>query len=67
LGQNVAVERVEIHWPSGAVERLSLPSVDRFYVVEEGKGIVPSLYDRLAQKPQNESLSGSDKGPAAGK
>jgi enediyne biosynthesis protein E4 len=42
LGQNAAVERVEIHWPSGAAERLTLPAVDRFYAIEEGKGVVPA-------------------------
>ena len=47
LGQNTTVQTVEIHWPSGAVEHFTLPAVDRFYAVEEGKGIVPSVYDRL--------------------
>ena len=40
LGDAVKVEGVEIHWPSGAVERLGLPAVDRYYPVEEGRGIV---------------------------
>jgi hypothetical protein len=40
LGGAVKVESVEIHWPSGAIERLSLPAVDRFYSVEEGRGVV---------------------------
>jgi hypothetical protein len=39
LGKSTEVEGVEIHWPSGAVERLKLPAVDRFYSVEEGRGI----------------------------
>jgi len=34
LGTSTAVEGVEIHWPSGAVERLKLPAVDRFYSVD---------------------------------
>jgi enediyne biosynthesis protein E4 len=64
LGQNAVVERVEIHWSSGAVERLTVPAVDRFYAVEEGKGIVPSVYDQPGQKPQNDGLSVPDKVPA---
>jgi len=48
LGASSRVDRVEIHWPSGKVERLTPPAVDRFYAVEEGKGIVPSVYDHMA-------------------
>ena len=29
----------EIHWPDGAVEKISLPTVDRIFTVEEGRGI----------------------------
>jgi hypothetical protein len=43
LGEATAVERVEIHWPSGTVEKVSLPAVDRIYSVEEGRGIVSEL------------------------
>jgi hypothetical protein len=39
LGDAATVDAVEIHWPSGAVEHVSLPSVDRFFVIEEGKGV----------------------------
>jgi len=39
LGRCSTVDQVEIHWPSGKVEKLALPRVDRFYTVEEGKGI----------------------------
>jgi hypothetical protein len=53
LQDAVRVDGVEIHWPSGAVDRLTLPAVDRFYVVEEGKGIVRNLLDgpQTAGKP----------------
>jgi len=50
LGQTTAVESVEVRWPSGAVEHVSLPGVDRIYVVEEGKGIVASVYDAIAKR-----------------
>jgi hypothetical protein len=48
LGESSKVEDVEIHWPSGAVQHVALPRVDRFFAIEEGKGIVPSVYDRPA-------------------
>jgi hypothetical protein len=47
LGDATSVDKVEIHWPSGAVEPVSVPSVDRYFVVEEGKGLVPSVYDSM--------------------
>ena len=50
LNDATMVESVEIHWPSGAVEKLKLPGVDRIYAIEETKGIVPSVYDAIAQK-----------------
>jgi hypothetical protein len=53
LGKNASVEDVEIHWPSGKVEHLKLPGVDRFYAIEEGKGIVPSVYDTANSKPKH--------------
>ncbi len=43
LGDSTTVDEVEIHWPSGAIEKLKLPSVDRIFTVEEGKGITGEL------------------------
>jgi hypothetical protein len=40
LADAVAVDDVEIHWPSGAVEHLKLSSIDRIFTVQEGKGVV---------------------------
>jgi len=40
LGAATKVDRVEIHWPSGAKEEITIPAVDRIYTVKEGKGIV---------------------------
>ena len=40
LGAATKVDRVEIHWPSGAKEEIAIPAVDRIYTVKEGKGIV---------------------------
>ena len=47
LGQSTTVDGVEIHWPSGVKEKVSLPSVDRYFILEEGKGIVPGVYDSM--------------------
>lgn len=49
IGDSTKVDEVEIHWPSGQMEHVDLPSVDRFFEIEEGKGIVPSVYDSIAQ------------------
>ena len=40
LGDATKVDSVEIHWPSGHVEKLSISAVDRFYTIQEGRGIV---------------------------
>ena len=49
LGQTVKVDSLEVRWNSGLVEHVSLAGVDRFFVVEEGKGVVPSVYDAIAK------------------
>ena len=41
--------KLEVRWPSGFVEQVSLPGIDRFYAIEETKGIVPSVYDNMTQ------------------
>jgi hypothetical protein len=45
LGDSDKVDRVEIHWPSGQVETMALPFVDRVYTVAEGKGIIAAMCD----------------------
>src|SRR6201994_1706771 len=40
LGKHTRAEKVEVTWPSGAKEALTNLTVDRFYVVQEGKGVV---------------------------
>jgi enediyne biosynthesis protein E4 len=47
IGAATAVSKLEIHWPSGFVEQVPLPTVDRIYAIEEGKGVVPSVYDNM--------------------
>ncbi|HTY83470.1 MAG TPA: CRTAC1 family protein [Silvibacterium sp.] len=43
IADAATVDGLEIHWPSGAVEKLNLPSVDRIFTVMEGKGIIAEL------------------------
>jgi hypothetical protein len=50
IGDATSVDAVEVRWPSGRVEPVTLPSVDRFFVIEEGKGVIPSVYDNLAKE-----------------
>ncbi len=42
LGDAAKVDEIEIHWPSGAVEKLSSVSANRSIQVREGEGIVKS-------------------------
>jgi hypothetical protein len=43
LGDATSVDKAEIHWPGGAVETVHLPSVDRIFIIEQGKGITSAL------------------------
>jgi enediyne biosynthesis protein E4 len=43
LGDSKDAGNVEIHWPSGAVETVRLPAVDRIYTISEDHGIIGSL------------------------
>ena len=38
LGQATAVDSIEVHWPSGTVEKFVAPGVDRILTLTEGKG-----------------------------
>ena len=37
LGKATSVDSLEIHWPSGAIEKIESPGIDRIITVEEGK------------------------------
>jgi len=63
LGAITAVDKVEIRWPDGVKETYTLPSVDRIYAIEEGKGLVPSVYDAIA----TDLAAGKAKSTHAGK
>ncbi|MFZ0744496.1 MAG: CRTAC1 family protein [Terracidiphilus sp.] len=43
LGEAARVDAVEIHWPSGKKQTVTLPAVDRIYTITEGKGITAAL------------------------
>ena len=41
LGAAERIDRIEIHWPSGLKQALTVPALDQIFTVTEGKGIVP--------------------------
>jgi hypothetical protein len=43
LGDATDAGTAEIHWPSGAVEKIKLPAVDRIYTITEGAGITGAM------------------------
>jgi enediyne biosynthesis protein E4 len=43
LGDATDAGSAEIHWPSGLVETVKLPAVDRIFTIAEGEGITASL------------------------
>ncbi len=58
LGNATDPGTAEIHWPSGAVERLTLPAVDAIFTVIEGKGITEVA---CGAQPCDKSLLGRAK------
>jgi hypothetical protein len=38
LGQATTVDALEVHWPSGKVEKFAIPNVDRIVTLTEGQG-----------------------------
>ncbi len=45
LGSLDKVDQLETRWPSGTVEKVTLPAVDRIYTITEGKGITGAMCD----------------------
>ncbi|HEY0760517.1 MAG TPA: CRTAC1 family protein [Acidisarcina sp.] len=39
LGQATKVDALEIHWPGGVKEQITLPGIDAIYTVVQGKGV----------------------------
>jgi len=61
LGAIAKVDNVEVHWPSGSVERPTLPEIDRFYSIEERRGIVAGVGDSNPASDSDRSLSAPTK------
>jgi hypothetical protein len=53
IGDNSNVDEVEIHWPSGTIEKVSLPAVDVIYTIAEGKGVTGRMRSRQGNKGQS--------------
>lgn len=49
LGQHDRVDRLEILWPAGETETIASLSADKFYCIEEGRGVVPAETVRPAE------------------
>ncbi|HLY59586.1 MAG TPA: CRTAC1 family protein [Terriglobia bacterium] len=49
LGQAAAIERMELHWPSGQTDIVSNPPVDSVITVQEGRGLIESKPFRKAK------------------
>jgi len=62
LGDSTKVDKVEIRWPDGKKEMVALPGVDRFYAIEEGKGLIPSVYDAIANASSAQKAASSASG-----
>ena len=65
LGDATNAGTAEIHWPSGAKEMVKLPTVDRIYTIEEGKGITGALCQGKLCDPARPSVAPA-KSPAIG-
>jgi enediyne biosynthesis protein E4 len=62
LGESTSVSKVEIRWPDNVKETYTLPEVDRYFAIEEGKGIVPSVYDSIAAERKAAKTNGTHSG-----
>jgi hypothetical protein len=58
IGDATSVDSVEVHWPSGTIEKLHLPAVDRFFLIEEGKGV--SSYPSAEPTPYEKARKVAD-------
>jgi enediyne biosynthesis protein E4 len=43
LGDAVDAGTAEIHWPSGRIDKIKLPAVDRIFTITEGQGITGKI------------------------
>jgi hypothetical protein len=64
LGNAINAGTAEIHWPSGAVEKVRLPAEDRFFTITEGKGITGAFCHDKPCADGDSRASTADKKPA---
>jgi hypothetical protein len=62
LGENTTVDKIEIRWPDDVKETYTLPGVDRYFTIEESKGLVPSVYDAIAAQSAQAKSASTQKG-----
>jgi enediyne biosynthesis protein E4 len=61
LGDATSIEKVEIRWPDGVKETYTLPAIDRYFSIEEGKGLMPSVYDAIAKEVAKTAATHAEK------
>jgi hypothetical protein len=63
LGDAAGATSAEVHWPSGAIETVKLPDVDRIYTITEGHGTTGALCGGMAcpSSPVAAPTSGSER------
>jgi hypothetical protein len=63
LGTATSVDKVEVRWPDGLKDTFKIPGVDRYFAIEEGKGLIPSVYDSITAERSSVKVAA----PQAGK
>ena len=48
LGNRTSIDRIEVRWPAGQVERIENPPADHILVLKEGKGLIAAKPFRTA-------------------
>jgi hypothetical protein len=61
IGDAAAVDAVEIRWPGGASEKITVPAVDRIYTIEQGRGITGELCVACSPREKPGEKSAADK------
>jgi hypothetical protein len=59
LGRNDKIDRVEIEWPNGKVEKLANLTANQLYVLKESNGVAESKPLPMATPPPQPSPSGT--------
>jgi len=54
LGTDTQVDSIEIHWPSGVIDRVGAVTGDQEITIEEGRGVTASTGARSANGPTSQ-------------